>query len=618
MLLRSIGKTIRGKATPFQVILACVLGSMIGFVPGWSQGGGLLVVLLLALIVMNASLVVAGLVAAGAKILSLVLTPVSFLVGRALLDGPTQPLFASIINAPVGALLGLDYYVTTGGAAIGLVIGLGVGFALATLIGSFRRRMAKLEESSEAYKRYTSKWWVRLLTFVFVGGGPGKKSYSQLLERRIGNPIRPLGLALVVLVIGLLWIVQAFASGPILTAALISGLERANGATVDLNNAEIDLKGGRLTMTGLALADPNNLATDIFRAGELEANISGADLLRKRIGMDSVVVKEAKSGAQRTVPGRLIGPLPAPAPAPPAEGDEKSIDDYIQQAKEWKERLAQIRKWLETISGGEPTSDDSTEQRETLRERLEREVREKGYRNVRADHLLEGAPMFLVRDLVAEGVTASQLEGEVLDIRGTNLSTHPHLVEGATKLEVRSRSGKLEADVSLAGAGGTGADSGLHFAYSGLSADMIGSALAVGGQAPMQGGTVDVAMTGKWHKGRVGYIHMPLDVTLHNTTLSVPGIPGAGAAKVERFTLPIGLRGPIDNPRIMVDEKRLADALVQAGAGKLVEKGQKEVEKAAEKALDKVGGSAGGILGGLLGGDKDKKDKSDTDSKKDD
>lgn len=622
MLLRSIGKTLRGASTPYQIVLACVLGAMIGFVPGWATGGGLLVALSLLLIVLNANLGVAALVAAGAKLLSLALTPVSFTVGRALLDGPTQPLLAAAINAPVSALLGLDYYVTTGGAAIGLVIGLGVGVGLVAVISSFRKRMAGVEESSEAYKRYAAKWWVRLLAFLLIGGGPGKKPYSQLLTKRIGNPIRPLGVALVALFIGLLWIVQAFASGPILTAALISGLESANGATVDLDNAEVDLKGGRLTMTGLALADPNNLTTDIFRAASLEADLSGADLLRRRIGMDRVVVKEASSGAQRRFPGRLVGPPPTPAPAPTGQGDEKTIDDYIKQAKEWKERLAQLRKWLEEVSGGEgdPAPGTPEEQRETLRERLEREVREKGYRNVRADHLLEGAPTFLVRDLVAEGVTAAQLEGEVLDIHGTNLSTQPHLVEGAAKIEIRSRSGRLEADVSLAGASGVGTDTGLHFAYTGLSADMIGSAMAVAGQAPMRGGTVDVEMTGKWDRGRVGYIHMPLDVTLRNTTLSVPGIPGAGSAKVEQFTLPIGLRGPIDNPRIMVDDKRLADALVQAGAGKLVEKGQKEVEKAIDKAagdaLGKLGGSSGGGLGGLLGGDKEKKESSDPEAPK--
>lgn len=604
MLMRSVGRIFRGRATPFQIIAASILGAMIGFVPGWSQGPGLLVALVLALILLNANLGIAALVAGVAKLLSLALTPVSFMVGRALLDGPTRPLFAWAINAPVLALFGFDHYVTTGGALLGILAGLAFGVGIVWLVMSFRRRMAGLEENSAAFKKYAGTWWAKTLAFLFVGGGHGKATYSQLLEKRFGNPIRPLGVVVVLLAFGLLWILQAFASGPIMTAALVRGLERANGATVDIDNAEVDFRAGRLTMTGLAMADPNDLATDIFRAVSLEADISGADLLRKRVGLDTLVVNEASSGATRRYPGRLVGPPPTPAPAPPAEPQEKTIEDYIQQAKVWKERLAQVREWLETVSGD--AEDVPEAERETLRERLEREVREKGYRNVRADHLIEGAPTFLIRSLTAQGVTSEQLQGEILDVEGENISTQPGLVDGAARLQVRSRSGAIEADIVLDPGAETGAKAGLHVAYRGLPADVVGAALAVGGQAPIQGGTIDAELTGGWHRGRVGYIDLPLSVTLHDTTLSVPGVAGAGSAKVDRFTLPIGLRGPIDNPRIFVDDDLLADALVQAGAGKLVEKGREEAEKAIEKAtggaLDKIGGSGG--LGKLLGGEK--------------
>ena len=38
-------------------------------------------------------------------------------------------------------------------------------------------------------------------------------------------------------------------------------------------------------------------------------------------------------------------------------------------------------------------------------------------------------------------------------------------------------------------------------------------------------------------------------------------------APVEELTLPLALRGPIDNPRILLDDAKFADALVAAGAG---------------------------------------------------
>jgi hypothetical protein len=37
MIMRKIGKIILGKVTPFQIIAACMLGAMIGFLPGFSQ-----------------------------------------------------------------------------------------------------------------------------------------------------------------------------------------------------------------------------------------------------------------------------------------------------------------------------------------------------------------------------------------------------------------------------------------------------------------------------------------------------------------------------------------------------------------------------------------------------
>ena len=62
---RSIGKIIRGNATPLQLSMACVLGSMIGFVPGFVQGPGAIVVLLLLLVILNANLALAALVLGG-------------------------------------------------------------------------------------------------------------------------------------------------------------------------------------------------------------------------------------------------------------------------------------------------------------------------------------------------------------------------------------------------------------------------------------------------------------------------------------------------------------------------------------------------------------------------
>ena len=71
------------------------------------------------------------------------------------------------------------------------------------------------------------------------------------------------------LVIGLLFVVKALFTDEILSAYLRNGLETVNGASVDLEATQIDLAAGKLLVTGLAMADPEALDTDLLRARRL-------------------------------------------------------------------------------------------------------------------------------------------------------------------------------------------------------------------------------------------------------------------------------------------------------------------------------------------------------------
>ncbi len=64
MITRKIGKVIRGNATPAQLMLACLLGSALGFMPGFAQAPGLILLLAVALIILNGNLAVAVLIGA--------------------------------------------------------------------------------------------------------------------------------------------------------------------------------------------------------------------------------------------------------------------------------------------------------------------------------------------------------------------------------------------------------------------------------------------------------------------------------------------------------------------------------------------------------------------------
>jgi uncharacterized protein (TIGR03546 family) len=596
MITRTFGRILRGTATPFQLFMACLLGVWLGFMPGFGSAPGLTLMIILTLIILNANLLLATLVGLGAKLLSLALLPVSFALGRWLLDGPTQGLFTWLINAPVFALFGFEYYVTAGASVLGLVIGLIVGIAMVGLMGMYRRHMASLEEGSERFKQFSSKKWVKLLTFIFIGGGLGKLTYKDLLARRIGNPIRLLGVVFVALVALVLVLLQNFAAGPIVSAALQRGLERANGATVDVGSADLDLKNQRLTIEGLAMADPNDLRTDLFRAAKLEAQISGVNLLRKRLQLDRLVVSEGTTGQPRVAPGHRVGPYPKPI-EPEKPPGTRTIDDYVRDAQVWKERLTQVRRWLEKISGPEG---DPQEGPETLQERLERQARELGFAQVRATHLIQGSPTFALRELIAEKVRAQQFPDETLDVVARNLSTHPSLMAEAPHITIRSSGDTLHFETLLGSFDPTPGSNQLRFHYRGLPTDQVAGSLLVNGRSPIQGGTIDLDFDGTWYVEEGIRIRLPLVVTLNDVMLSMPGID---STRVNQLRLPIGLEGPLDSPRILVDEKLMADALVKAGASAAAQELKAKAGDAISREVGtRLGDQGKSALEGILGG----------------
>lgn len=592
MLTRSIGGILRGRSTPLQLMLACVLGAMLGFAPGFSTAGGWIVTLSLLLLVLNANLALAALVLLGARLLAWLLLPVTFAAGRLLLDGPTQGLFKSMINAPVLALLGFEYYLTSGGILMGLLVGLLAGLVVVKLVGSVRRRLAALEENSEGYRTWANKGWVKMLLWLVAGKGQGKLTYAQILQKRVGNPIRWWGAGLAALMVVGLLVGRALLSEALLTGYLKKGLEQANGATVDVGQAQLNLKEGRLTVTDLAMADPEQLDTDLLRAAKLQAAISTADLLRKRVQIDSIVISDATHGTKRATPGKRIGA--PPPPLPPKDTGGKSIEDYLKDAQKLKERLKQVRDWLEKLSGTGQAPKEKPRP-ETLKERLDRLIRQEGYARVQAAHLVEGAPTVLVVQLLAQKVRAEQFPGETLDIEGEYLSTQPHLVAKPPRLTIKSSKGTLDTGIELNGVAASGGENRLRFAYSGLPVEKISGKLAVGEGSPLSGGTLDVRTEGTFSGG---YVRLPLQFTLLNSQLSL----GKGnAARIERLVVPVGVRGPLDNPRLDVDPKALQQALVDAGAKSLVQNVKSQATQRIGKELEgKLPKEAGGLLDNLI------------------
>lgn len=620
MITRQLGKILRGNATPFQLVAACVLGALLGFAPGITQAPALYALLVAALLTVNANLGLALLVMGLARLLSFVVVPLSFRVGELLLDGPTSGIAHALVNAPVLAWCGLEHYAVAGGQLIGLVVGTLVGLGLSATVSGFRRRMVAARDNPSRIKELAAKPWARALTWLLFGGA-GKQTWEQKLARRVGNPVRIWGAALILVALVGVYLAQQALAGPVARHGLRVGLEEVNGATVDVGTVELDIGDGRFVVSGLALADPNALERDLFRAERLEADVDQADFLRRRVHVARVVVSEAKSGSPREQAGERTARKAAEVyeetrqKLPDIEDlKDLSLEDVLVEYEVWKERLAQARRWLERLSGDGAEGEDV----ETLAERLEREVRERGWLNVEAEHLVDDAPTFRLSELVVDGLDTSYLPGRVFDLRGSELSTHPSLVDAPPRLALASRDGEVGFEIDLAPVSRAGGDGALRFHWKGFAIDTAMSKLKLLGEPPFRGGTLDLELDGAWDAGRIGWIDLPLKVTLRGTTFSMQGVD---PTPIDELVLPIGLSGPIDAPRIRFDSSALSDALVAAGKRELATRVQQhlggeladQLDELKEKAgIDLPGGLQGklpdpkGALEGLFGGKKKK------------
>ncbi len=586
---RKLGKLIFGAATAFQLYAACILGALIGFVPGFEQAPGLLVALVLLTFILNVNLFLVGLCVLLARLLMLVMLPLSFFLGSLILDGPLQGIFATLVNAPFFALCGFEYYVVTGGILPAIVIGILFGAIFSMLLRRLHRKLVNLNRDSAAYKLWMDKTWLKLLSWLLLGGKPDPAKYEKLFGKRIGNPIRVVGLvAAFLLMLALVLIWQLF-NGPIFARQLKAGLERVNGATVDLNEAHLDLRQGRMVVDGLAMADAADLQRDLFAASLVEADLSNLDLFRRRLRISKLSISDATSGAQRAEPGVI---LHAPAPEPPPEDPQiKTIDDYIAEAELWRDRLRQLQRLLEKLST--PEAEDGKTMDETMRERILRE----GITRVRANHLLQGAPALQIDKIEINGLTIATLGETKFDLVANFLSTQPYLLAETPQLALRARDDSILAQISLASAamGGKDADNLLSFVYLNLPMDSVQAMLSDSVEQRFSSGTLDIRAEGTWN--RASGLLLPMMVDLKNVKTS--GIGGRDLL-IKSIAVPITLQGPLERPRVILDSGKLGSSLVDAGKDHATEAARGKLEE----TLEKEGGEAGSLIKGIFGSKK--------------
>ena len=632
LAIRRFFKTMLGVATPMQILLACLLGSMLGFLPVPGPGLAASIVLVFLLLVLNANIFLAGLVTFGTKIVALAAAPIVFEVGRFLIDGPTEPVARLLANGPVTAWLGFDAYLVIGGLAVGLVTGFLVGVIVGRMVRDIRNTLGRLERENDLVAFLAERRTTKFAAWILFGGIP-KGGFSAMADRR-GSPIRITGVIVVILLAGMVVITAWLASGEVARRSLERELTRLNGATVDVEDVRIDWLQGRTTIVGLAVCDSTALDRDLLQAREIAADFDLAAVLRRRLAVDLVRTEDGRSDVARARPGRMerdadptsetAGTTPPEGGAEDAPSSGTELESYLRTAEAWRERLQQVGRVLEDLADRIPSSlDRDGSGAETTTDAfeawLQREVDRLGYAGVRATHLIDSTPTLLIRRIEALGVRrdGGGPFGDLFDIVATSCSTRPTLVEAPPSLKVAARDESLLIEFELGGLARVASDNRFDVAMRDLPAGIIVNQLVATDPSPFDGGSIDAGIVGTFRLRPEVRITAPIDVTLRDATIRI----GGESAFIRELPVRIDAIGRLDDPSIMIDDRRLADALRDAGAEALASRAREAADEQIGRGLDRleaetgirlpdelpagIGDAIGKGLGNLLGGGDD-------------
>jgi len=592
-LLKKLIGVLRGGATPVEIGMAVILGVLTGFIPGFSLLTLLLITLVLLLNV-SVGLFLFSLVLG--KLLSLALAPVTYGAGKLLLDvPPVAEGVGALANAPVAAWMDLDRYCTLGGAPVGLVIGLVLSLLLIKPVKLFRTKMADLESGSQRFQAWSKKWYVRLFSRVLLGKRKAKgMTYAQILEKKT-RVVRKAGLVVALLFLALVAAGEFLLAGAVTRRGLVWAMEKANGATVDIEAVNLSVFSGKCVVTGVHICDPHQLDRDRVRIQEIVADLDVDALLRKKFVIDELSVADVKTDALRETPGeKLAEPPEPPEEAKPPERT-KSLIDYLEDAKRWRDRLARLQDFLEKVKRKSP--DEAEQSRRKQAERF-------GYRDLRADHLVKESPRLLVRKLHVAGIVIGDNTDTVYDATATDLSDNAALAEADPKITITSRDKTVSLNVRLSLTDPEQPHS-LDLLAKGVDLGKAQRALSKKNPARFSGGQADLSVTGGTFAA--DRLDLPLGVTLTGLEASGgekgllgldPKFAEPALAALDNLNTTLHIQGKPFAPYVTFNVPQLLASLKQAA----VAAGKKELANRIGGELDKVSKKYGVDVRDLLPG----------------
>ncbi len=581
-IVRKIGRMLRGGAGKKEIFLGALCGVLIGFNPvaGLTLGITILITLLL-----NANVGFVLLGAAVGKLLSLLLSVVSFHTGYFIIHNMgLEGLFTKLANAPVTALMDLDVYAMVGSLPFSIIIGIGFGLFMSKTVTKIREQMVKAGEHEKVGKAIGNKFSRFLMWMVF---GKQKISTADVLAKQ-SPALRKSGLILVgsVVVIGL--VLQFFLLDLALKKGLQSAISAQTGAEVNIGKANLSLAGGKLEIEGLQVTDPDKPSHNMIQIDTLAADVSVGDLLRKTYAIDLLAGSTLKRGVARTSPGEVYitkeqaATQAAEEKAAKEAANEaepgKSLEDYFAKAGEWKKYGEKANEYLKKRKANAEAAAKG-EKPKASKEAAVADARKLGYLKARAD-LVADRPAWTIREIKIDNV---ELGGgfPVQTFQGSEISSHPELNGQPTMFSMAPKDG-AEPTAKIV----------LHFddpaAMHQIAANIkgidIGDSIKAGDSFKIESGEADISATGTFSSDA---LDVPFTLLVHDLKTDNEVLNN-----LKQIEIPGKLYGSLTSPRVKVElGDQLKDAAVNAAkarANEEVEKAKAEAKKKADEEINKA------------------------------
>ncbi|MBN1553441.1 MAG: hypothetical protein JXA11_01755 [Phycisphaerae bacterium] len=426
-MFRKLMKAIRGGASSRQIFLGVFLGFAVGMTPGVNLT---MILFLICLLILNTNGFFAGVSLILGKVLCLLLAPVTFHLGYAMIHSMgLSALVRALADTPVLALLDWQVYCVIGSLPFTILVGTALAIAATTAMKKVRLAVVAVQGDSEKLRVLTRKLWMRFLLWLAMG--KGKSTVVEALKKktplfRKGRLIGGAVLVLVFVVLSILFLDSAVKSG------IEGGAGFANGAEVNLDSASLSLTKGQLTLEGLQVTNRLKPEENRVQAKKIVADVSIAALLTRRLELDLISCDAMQLNIPREKPGDvyrqpteeekpkegLLAKLPL--------GEAGKLQEYTDKVKNFNENLKKVREYLK--GDGEKKQPDPEE--------LKRRAEAEGYFALSAQDVLAKRPSWLIRQL--EVLHVEIRPGlPTFNIEGKNLSSNPSLVEEPMSLQAK-------------------------------------------------------------------------------------------------------------------------------------------------------------------------------------